>query len=160
MIQDKDLAWLAGIWDGEGSILLNKQRRAKEKIQITPCVYVGNTDILIMNKVRKILQQMDCSFHWQEKNLKSGKVFFVLQTTNLFTIQRFLTLINPFLVGTKQAYGETTLSYVSNRIAKAQKKGVSIKNLSYDEEDFSYVETSRSSTTTREAPIGEDIVYS
>lgn len=147
MITEVQLAWLAGIWDGEGSILLTKRDVKNERVQITPNVYVGNTDIAIMNEVSKLLELMGCNFHWQEKNLKSGKVFFVLQSTNLSTIKRFLEQVNPYLIGTKRHYGERTLKYVSSRIDKADKKGIQLKHLPYDDEDLSFV---CSSTTTRE----------
>lgn len=157
MLDDTSLAWLAGIWDGEGSILLQKQKRTKEKIQISPCVYVGNTDLSIMIRVKEILGNHNLSFHWQEKNLKSGKIFFVLQTTNFYTIQKFLGLINPYLVGSKQAYGKMVLEYVSNRINKAKLKGITLKQLKYDEKELEFI---RSSTTTCETSTDEDIVYS
>lgn len=158
-MKETDLAWLAGIWDGEGSIMLYSRPVTESRIQITPALEVTNTDILIINKCRKLLEELGCNFTLMERKpkKKQHKLAFSLRTQNAFYIKIFLEKIIPYLESVKKSYGETLLSFVSKRIEKAEKQGKVLKHLRYDSEDYEFV---RSSTTTREAPKGEDIVCS
>jgi len=157
-MKEADLAWLAGIWEGEGSIMLYSRPVNDKRIQITPAVEVGNTDLHIMNKVRSLLEELGCNFTWMERQPKKGtKRFYTLRSQHARYIKIFLIAVLPFMVGEKKAYGETLLSFVSRRLDKAEEQNKSLKHLRYDDEDYEFV---RSSTTTRETPKGEDIVYS
>jgi hypothetical protein len=157
-MQDTDLAWLAGIWDGEGSILLYSRPVNDNRIQITPSVTMTNTDVAIVNKARKIIEEMGCSFSWREykpKGKDSYKTCFKISSAHAGNIKIFLEHILPFLVGEKKAYGETLLAFVSRRFEKAKNQLGGLKHLPYDSEDYEFI---RSSTTTRETSKDEDIV--
>lgn len=153
-MQDTDLAWLAGIWEGEGSILLYSRPKSNNTIQITPNVTMTNTDVSIVNKARKIIEEMGCNFSWREytpKGKDSYKKCFKISSAHAGNIQIFLEHILPFMYGLKKAYGETLLAFVSRRVEKAKNQKGGIKHLRYDEEDYEFL---RSSTTTREEPTG------
>lgn len=147
-MKQTDLAWLAGLWEGEGSVMLYSRPVNEKRIQITPSLEITNTDVVIMNRVRKILEELGCNFSWIERKPRKAnhKLAYTLRTQNAFYIKNVLEAIMPFMVGQKLAYGETLLSFVSRRIEKSKEKG--LKHTNYDEEDYEFV---RSSTTTREA---------
>lgn len=155
-MQDTDLAWLAGIWEGEGSILLYSRPVNDKRIQITPSVTVSNTDIHIMNRVRSIIEEMGCTFSWRQYRPKNGtRDCYRYTSCHYKYIKIFLEHTLPFMVGEKKAYGETLLAFVTRRQQKADVQGKMLKHLPYDEEDYEFI---RSSTTTREASTDEDIV--
>lgn len=155
-MQEKDLAWLAGIWEGEGSILLYSRTHKDNRTQIIPSLEVSNTDVHIMNNVRRITTEMGCNFSWREYMPKKGRrKVYKLETSHAYQIKIFLEYINPYMIGEKRAYGETLLAFVTRRLEKAD--GKSLKHTPYDEEDYEFV---RSSTTTRERATAQDIVYS
>lgn len=157
-MQDTDLAWLAGIWEGEGSILLYPRVVNENKTSIVPSLEVSNTDVFIMNRVRKLLEEIGCNFSWRQYRPKKGtRDCYRLASRNAFYIQLVLEKLNPFMYGEKKALGETLLAFVTRRAEKARLQNKDLKHFPYDDEDLSYV---RSSTTTRETPSGEDIVYS
>ncbi len=155
-MQDTDLAWLAGIWEGEGSVLLFSRPINDKRIQITPCVTMSNSDIGIVNKARKIIEEMGCNFSWREykpKGKDSYKMCYRISSQHAGNIKIFLEHVMPWMYGAKKSYGETLLAFVSRRLEKAA--GKPLKHTPYDEEDYEFL---RSSTTTRETPKGEDIV--
>lgn len=145
-----DLAWLAGIWEGEGSILLYSRPVNENRMQITPSVTVTNTDVVIMNKVRKIVESLGCNFSWREyrpKGKASYKLCYRLSSSHAENIKKFLEAVLPYMHGEKKAYGETLLSFVTKRLEKAKDHKGGLKHLPYDQDDYAFV---RSSTTTRE----------
>lgn len=156
MLDTNELAWLAGIWEGEGSILLYSRPVNEKRMQITPHVTVTNTDIHIMNRIRDIIEKMGCNFSWRQYRPKKGtRDCYRYSSSHAQNIKTFLEYTLPYMVGEKKAYGETLLAFVSRRVEKAKDQKGGLKHLPYDAEDYAFV---RSSTTTREAPTGEDIV--
>ena len=148
-MQETDLAWLGGIWDGEGSILLYSRPVNDKRIQITPCVTMENTDIAIVNKARKVLDEIGCNFAYREyapKNVKHKRRH-RLSSQHAKNIKIFLEHTLPYLHSVKKHYGETLLAFVSRRLEKSETSGKVLKHLPYDEEDYEFI---RSSTTTRE----------
>lgn len=155
-MRDTDLAWLAGIWEGEGSIMLYSRPVRDNKLQITPAMEVGNTDIHIVNKIRKILEELGCSYSFMERMPKKGtRKFYHIRTQNALYIKLTIEAILPFMVGEKRAYAETLYAFVVRRLEKSKDVKGGLKHTPYDDEDYAYV---RSSTTTRETASAEDIV--
>lgn len=170
-MKELDLAWLAGFWDGEGSISMFSHKEKSGNWKIRPIVSVVNTDIGMINKVRKILENIGCSFHFIERKAKkrNHSTAYILQTSRMEYIIKFLNATLPYLSGEKKERAEITLSYCTKRlntIERIPSKG----STPYDNEDWEAMEkfsqmgfkrsNNRSSTTTRETPTGDDIVCS
>lgn len=156
---DTDLAWLAGIWDGEGSIALFSHKERNGSIKICPTVCVVNTDIAIINKVRKILEELQCSFQLQETQPKNSRhsVKWTLTTRNQKYIVKFLKAVMPYLFSIKRQKAEILLAYTERRLEKTERLP-SRGSTPYDEADwrtFSEFQQIRSSQTTREALVQE-----
>jgi len=165
-MKDTDLAWLAGFWDGEGSITLfgHQERNGSKKIK--PIVSVVNTDIGMINKVRKILEELGCSFHLSERGARKSahSTAYILQTANMSHIIKFLEAVLPYLTGEKKERGEILYDYCSRRASKLERlpsKG----STPYDPEDWEDLKkfegmgfkrsNNRSSSTTRAALVQE-----
>jgi hypothetical protein len=105
---DCDLAWLAGLIDGEGNINIgfyNNGSGPKWKgwkvFRIS--LSISNTNAFIIQKATEILARMNCFFKPCLRNRKESE----LPTFNLFlngqrNTVRALTMLLPFLVGKKE----------------------------------------------------------
>ncbi len=154
MPKDTDLAWLAGIWDGEGSIALFTHVEKPGNTKICPTVNVINTDIAIINKVRKLLEELGCSFSFQERRPKNSRhsTAWILITRNQKYIILFLEAIMPYLWSIKRQKAEILLDFCKRRSEKTQRLP-SAGSTPYDTEDwdtYSKFQDIRSSQTTRE----------
>jgi len=163
IMQDTDLAWLGGYWDGEGSIALFTHTERTGNTKICPTVSVINTDIALVNKSRKILEELGCNFVLHERKPKNTRhsTAWVLTTRNQDYIIKFLTAVSPYLWGEKRQKAEILLDYCQRRSAKIRRLP-SAGSTPYDESDWKFVDefkkanirvsnNHRSSTTTREA---------
>lgn len=158
-----DAAWLAGMWEGEGSVLLYSRPVDNSRLQITPSLTITNTDVHIMNRIRSLLESINCFYSWQEPQTrkKHWKQAYRLTTGRADYIKTTLETILPFMVGEKKAKGETLLSFVSRRIEKVNKTDhKSFKHLPYDEEDYQYLRSSETTRETSEYNTDDDIVHS
>jgi len=156
-MKDTDLAWLGGIWDGEGSIALFTHTERTGNKKICPCVSMCNTDIAIINKTRKLLEDIGCSFSLQELQPKNSrhKVRWDLITRNQKYIILFLEAVKPYIFSIKKEKAEILLDYCKRRSAKMERlpsKG----STPYDNTDWETLSKFKeicSSETTREAHV-------
>lgn len=151
-MKDTDLAWLAGIWDGEGTITVFSNTEKSGQKKIKPLCVVVNTDIQIISKIQEILLSLDCNFVITErkKEKKHHSLCWSISTGNMLYIDRLLTAISPYLFGIKRAKADIVLRYVKQRMSKTDVRRFN-GTTPYDEKDWSYVQEFRSSETTREA---------
>lgn len=143
---DLDLAWLGGIWDGEGSITVFTNTEKNGRLHLCPTICVTNTDWHIISKVIEITEKMGIHLSVMERKptKERHKLCWNLITRNQTYIKTFLELMTPFIFGEKLAKAKVLLIFVNRRIAVGKQP--------YDKEDFSFVEKIRSSETTRETP--------
>lgn len=99
-----DLAYLAGIIDGEGWIGLQKRLQHKW-ITYKPALRVTNTDANIINRVYEIWEMIGVSGHIydneQSPSVPNGKQIMNLQLNKQTDIQKVLGEVIPYLVGKK-----------------------------------------------------------
>lgn len=154
-----DLAWLGGFWDGEGTITMFSHREKNGSLKIKPIIAVVNTDLCLINKTRKILEDIECNFvltEYKSKN-RRHKDRWTLSSGNQKTIIKFLDAILPFVNSYKKQSGEIIRDYCKRRQDKMQRlpsKG----STPYDEQDWKDFKSVRSSQTTREGTKVQDIV--
>lgn len=116
MVTDLELAWLAGLWDGEGSITIFKHLERGGVRKLCPTVLVVNTDIKIINESKRILDALGTSFHLFERKSKNPKhkTSYQLSTRNTKYIDKVLTAIEPYLIGKKEQ-AQLVIGYVRKR---------------------------------------------
>lgn len=74
MITEMDKAWMAGIYDGEGSVGINRQKKrghsTAEGFVYFPQVQIQMTHVPTIEHVVDLLKGLDCAavaYHWAEK---------------------------------------------------------------------------------------------
>lgn len=171
MIKHTDLAWLAGIIDGEGSIMFfrkAKYEKSKEKRYgwIATGISVTNCDELMIKRISQILWELGISFHFCLQHCgkieKGWNVALKIETNGLNQCKKLLTEVLPYLVN-KSYLAKFMIQYIDWR----QSKGFNNNRLKIEPEElqkwFDQYETIRhpksiSSETARKAsvPLGMD----
>jgi hypothetical protein len=138
-----DLAWLAGILEGEGwvSLVLVKGNQ-KNKLRPTPSYHpnIGmvNCDFKIMDKVEEILIRLNIKFRkchrkpyvGSDGSARKEKVEISFITHDC--MRRFINIIFPYLIGEKKERCIKLLEYLDIR-SKKPKSGI---NARYGEEEY------------------------
>jgi hypothetical protein len=134
------IAWLAGIWDGEGTISIRQNVKIK---QFSPRVHVTNTDMNIINEVRKILNMIGVDPRIHEthgdkyESTFGKKVYYHIGVDTLSKSKIILDTILPYLIG-KKAQAECLLAFINSRTARWN-KNASNENKKYLPEDIENV---------------------
>lgn len=123
--QERSLAWLAGIIDGEGSISFQVYTLPDSRIRITPFVSVTNSDEGILSETKRIMDELlepskngrlrRCkdSAH-SESSYKSRKPCGILRVDGI-AVKWVLEAILPYLRSTKRGNAENILAYLKSR---------------------------------------------
>jgi len=121
-----ELAWLAGIIEGEGWITMSAHRCSKKEWAggyiLAPKIGVCNTDAGIIRKIRQIFDKLGTNNYIFEyrttcQNFKSGTTILEVSTKRLDTIKNILTSIMPYMAGQKKQRAELLLDYVEKRLS-------------------------------------------
>lgn len=120
---NRDLGWLAGILDGEGSIILGLQKRKNNQNQYYHRICFYNSDDEIINKVVRILDSNEVKCYVSERqfygNLSKKKGFTVLVSSYKDTL-KLLDLIKEDLV-CKKARAELLTRFCNVRLKHINK---------------------------------------
>ncbi len=94
-------AYIAGIWDGEGSITL---RREKSINQVQGAITMANTDIEIIQTTIDFFKINNINFHiFNRDRLKTGrKIQYQLTITSHRSKIKFIELLIPYLTKNKE----------------------------------------------------------
>lgn len=131
--QVTDLAYFAGIIDGEGSVTMGFT--TKPRVQYAPGVTVVNTDASIINKCIAVLDEIGCKYHIsirKDTGRLGTKPIWNIQVHRFDSLDRLFTLIIPFMVG-KADKAKLVHRWVKLRLPKVQ-AGCN-KDRSYTEEE-------------------------
>jgi hypothetical protein len=133
MLTETEKAWLAGFWDGEGSITIFTHMEKNGKEKICPTLLVVNTHEGVIAHVVELLDRLETSFsvqHIKRKEEKNKDVYQV-STRNMAYIKIVLEAILPYLI-CKKAQGSLVLRYVTKKLQQRETNG----RPRYDDEDF------------------------
>lgn len=150
-----DLAWLAGIMEGEGTFSIYHQKRKTNKEgpngQLRATISLTNTDVFLIEKAYQVFKDIGVELHISEYKNKKGstKPVFDMSTARQENVRLICEALLPYLFGEKKAKAQMLLRFVNKRIAGGKTQ--------YDEDDWKQFTSFRSPTTTREAEI-KDIV--
>jgi len=110
------LAWLAGIWDGEGTFtILYKEMRYGDAYMAR--ITLSNTDVSMINEILKILDSYGVIGHlWKEKpRKKQHKACYHITINKLKNVKICAELMLPYLVN-KKPNAEIIIRFVNSRL--------------------------------------------
>jgi hypothetical protein len=104
MAYETDLAYLAGIIDGEGTISFQKNHHVKcwRGWQINPRVGISNTSVPMINYLKNFFEKIKIAYSCSAKQENRKKTAYVLQVSRHSHILRLLDLVTPFLIAKKK----------------------------------------------------------
>lgn len=101
-VQDIDLAWLAGIIDGEGCFSIYSVTRKDANIP-SPSAYLSitNSNCLVLERCREILEGLNIKYLYNDpKNgHQRGRRVMRIRIKNYSSLQKLIEMLLPFLVG-------------------------------------------------------------
>jgi|SRR6185437_3541732 len=118
--QERSLAWLAGIIDGEGSVSVQVYTLPNGRVRLTPFVGIVNSDIGILDECKRILKEIGAEFRICAKPLSTGKFTGSLRCENLRLdgmkpVKALLLVIGPYLRSVKRENAAVILRYLESR---------------------------------------------
>jgi hypothetical protein len=130
----KDIGWLCGIIDGEGTVTLRFHARKGKTPLIIPAITIINTDKQIIDKCIEILNRLDIPM-WVNEYQASEKwrKRYRIEVSGIRRAMKFLPFLSENLIG-KREEAALVLEWCNNRYSK-----VSTKRRYYDEWDLSMV---------------------
>jgi len=142
-VTQTDLAWLAGIWDGEGHFSIRRTKLKKSNTpQYSPRLGVTNSNIQILTKVRQILDALGIQYYFREKDQGgfegSKKQTWVVAIETMTNAVKLITNIRPYLIG-KWFQADCIVEYCENRLRFASRK-MSNKDRKYSARDYELVQ--------------------
>lgn len=130
------LSWLAGIIDGEGSIIINRRStKYKNGFVYACCVFVGNTDKRMIDLVSSVLGEIGvkaCPTIYQSKT-KCWNVMYNITVSKRSEIVRLLQHIYPYLI-TKRDRANLMLRWCNSRLEQ-EKKSPNHRDMVWTTED-------------------------
>ncbi|MBU3905379.1 MAG: hypothetical protein KJ906_04505 [Nanoarchaeota archaeon] len=99
-INEADIGWLAGILDGEGTVALQVQGKEKRP----KLVSFYNTDKTVMEKVIKILKDLDISYKCFSRfmNKEAKKPIITIRVSRIKHMKKLLEILLPHLTCKKE----------------------------------------------------------
>jgi hypothetical protein len=136
-VREVELAWLAGIIDGEGTITLERsgKRRLSGVMGLAPKIIIANSDQVIIQRVVNLMQLIGANPHIKSqeagyarpmadgsRTVTRRKTMYWVVVSGLAKSKRVLVPILPHLIG-KSAQARIILDFVEIRGDSAKAKG-------------------------------------
>jgi hypothetical protein len=137
-VTDFELGWLAGIWDGEGSIGVSAQTRKGMRTAYRPFVSIGNSDPCIILRIVEDLDIIGCKYFIGMRSESpaphfGNKPMYQIMLCRFSEIAILLKKLMPHLTGIKKAKASLMLTFVIKRIQKINTCGNSKRHYTDDE---------------------------
>lgn len=139
-----DIAWLAGIVDGEGSIIMGFE---KKRSLYNPFVAIGNTDKGILAESFAIMTLLGCHVTLSEMKVDrlgrfGRKRCWKLVVAGLDSLIPLLEVLIPHMASYKKVRAEAVLEFCKLRLAKRRCGGNDARRLT--DEEIALAEKARS----------------
>lgn len=117
-----ELAWLAGVMDGDGWIgfTLARDDRSKQRrtMVVKTEVRLVNTDEEIINKAHEIWNKLGVNPYRRNKKKKNRRRIHEIATKNMTGCLKILTRIRPYLAGNKKDRAQYMIWFIQSRKRK------------------------------------------
>jgi len=166
--QERSLAWLAGILEGEGSIGFQVYTLPDERIRITPYVAVVNADRGIIAECCRIYDTL--GLKWRNCNKKisteaggsfqGSKPVFNIRIDGQEPTRHLSETILPYMIGEKRRSAQAIIDFVASREARGIQRNAKghILRVHYSLDEVSIIcavrshKRAKSSEAIRQAP--------
>lgn len=97
-------AYVAGLWDGEGTFSLTKYVQRNKKTNTRVCIAVTNTDLGIIQTVIDFLKKYEISFHLQvyDRKKTGRRIQYQIEITKHKNKIKFIDLVYDYLTKNKE----------------------------------------------------------
>lgn len=142
-VRPDELAWLAGIIDGEGTINIVKKPDRKRKdgtrrYNYWTLLQLSNTNEILIMKVIEIMKKLGTNpYIWEKAETEKWKKSYQLSLQRMTKVKKILDQIKPYLIA-KKPQAEIVLNFINSRLSKFQ-KGRGRYN-PYTEEEIKWIE--------------------
>ncbi len=122
IVRDIDLAWLAGIIDGEGCFsIYSVSRKDADTPSPSANLTITNSNALLLTRCREILNAVGVKYlyHDPKNGHQRGRKVMRIRVKNYSSMRKLIELIRPFLVG-KADQASVMLEFVSLAGAKGK----------------------------------------
>lgn len=123
--QQETLAYLGGLFDGEGSFDIDRINPTKQKgIKYRGCISLSNTDSALINVLTGFLDEEGLRYHIATRTgkLKHHLTQYKVSINHLESQRIFLELIIPYLRGVKKDEAQLCQRFVMSRISRNQQE--------------------------------------
>jgi hypothetical protein len=146
-VSDFEIGWLAGLIEGEGSIVLqvNARNGRIQGLRVNPRVILTNTDQLLIEKACSILDRLGIGKwvnHTKPNNRAHANLVKVsykdityIHITGFKRLQDLLNIVGPHFYGEKAERVRLLQKFIARRFRKAETRNISA-NSCYDAEDI------------------------
>lgn len=133
-VSETEKAWLAGIIDGEGSVILSFQVHGHKLWNALPEVHVGNTEQVMIETIADIYNRLGVGRYISRRKLattngvtgergKAYKDLYVVAVVGFLRVRKLLPNIMPYLVTSKRHRAELLCRYVEQRCTRIYPEG-------------------------------------
>jgi hypothetical protein len=133
-VLETEKAWLAGIIDGEGSIILSLSVQDNRLYNVLPEVHIANTEKIMIETIGDIYDRLGVGRHISRRKVsttngvtgergKAYKDLYVAASVGFLRVRKLLPSILPYMVTSKRQKGEKILKYVEQRCSRIYPSG-------------------------------------
>lgn len=149
--QERSLAWLAGIIDGEGTVSVQVYTLPDGRVRITPFVGVVNTDARILAETRAILTEIgvkfrDCKAPNSGCGFEQTLVCSNIRVDGQKPVKLLLETIGSYLRSKKRENAVTILKYLESRVLRGLQRDEMgrVRRVEYSVEEIELISSVRS----------------
>lgn len=142
-VTSEQLAWLAGIWDGEGSFLIEPLHKGTH---YSGAITMTNSSTKMLQQVITILDNLGITGHLYLEKMRSKKhkCCYHITIRNNAMVKKFILVVLPYLVA-KSEHAGILLKYIDSRAKYKRVVGrdsrgrlTGVKSQGYSEEEIKY----------------------
>lgn len=143
-VTQTQLAWLAGMWDGEGHFSMRRTvLKAYNTPQYSPRVGLTNSNTAMLSEARRILDALGISYFFREHSAGGGfdgssKQVWQISIETLTHAKALITAIRPYIIG-KGFQADCISEFCERRLLLADRKKHNNAARKYQARDFELV---------------------
>ena len=123
--QERSLAWLAGILDGEGSISVQVYNLPDGRVRLTPFACIVNSDPFILAEARRIFAEIGVAYRncgaaiskQENGSFEGKKLCSTIRCDGQEPVEKLCRVLLPYLISAKRHHAEVVCEYIAERRA-------------------------------------------